>query len=112
MHDTLPDWGVSGKDNDALTENVMCCLGTDLVNKVSYEETSKLYQPREFDRSTGWEGKTYHEAVTFCQGIEGYNLCAYEAVCPMGPDMEPLGGIKDPAPKMNKAWMVSILRLV
>ena len=96
MHSGPPEWGLTGKDNEEITENIMCCLGAHLVEKAGYEETMDAYLPKEFDRKQGWKGKTYLQAVDHCRALDepGYDICPYEAVCPLGPDTEPMGGVK------------------
>ena len=37
-------------------------------------------------------GHTYLEAVQYCAATEGYEICPYEAICPMGYDAPPMGG--------------------
>ena len=40
-----------------------------------YVEAVEIYQPKEFDRNTGWNGRTYLEAVDFCANYkDGYNV--------------------------------------
>ena len=60
-----------------------------------YEVTAAKYLPLEFDRSKGWNGRTFIEALQFCGEMSGYEICPYAAICPMGPDTQPLGGVKD-----------------
>ena len=60
-----------------------------------YEYTAAKYLPLEFDRSKGWNGRTFIEALQFCGALPGYEICPYAAICPMGPDSQPLGGVKD-----------------
>jgi len=96
IHGTRPDWGFSGENNEGNTRNIMCCMG-EVIEEGSFESAQMKYQPRSFDRSQGWVGKTYPEAVEFCDAIEegpeeSYELCSYDAVCPLGPDSEPLMG--------------------
>jgi len=74
----------------------MCCMD-EAIEDESYKFAQIKSQPLSFDRSQGWVGKTYPEAVEFCgaveEGPEGpYELCPYDAVCPLGPDSEPLMG--------------------
>jgi hypothetical protein len=56
-------------------------------------DASEPSHPIKFDRTTGWHGRTYTEALIFCGSRPGgYLVCPYEAVCPGGPDTEPLLG--------------------
>lgn len=47
------------------------------------EETQEKYQARWHDRSKGWKGQTYSEAIRFCADNGSYIPCPYEAYCPM-----------------------------
>lgn len=60
-----------------------------------YEVAAVKYQPKWFDRSKGWEGQTFLQAVDFCGKIENYMVCPYEGVCPLGMGSEPMGGFRD-----------------
>lgn len=60
-----------------------------------YTEISDKYQPKYFDRSTGWQGQTHTQAVEFCSDFYGYFPCPYAAICPLGKGSEPLGGNKN-----------------
>ena len=54
------------------------------------------YEPVWYDRSSGWEGRTYDEAAAYCAHNHAGGLgelCPYEAVCPTGPRNVPIGGI-------------------
>lgn len=69
-------------------------VNADLIAK-EYEEAD-TWKPTWFDRSSGWDGRTYSEAVAFCQ-LKGalYVLCPYEVLCPSGPHSLPYGGTVD-----------------
>lgn len=69
-------------------------VNADLIAK-EYEEAD-TWKPTWFDRSSGWDGQTYSEAVAFCQ-LKGasYVLCPYEVLCPSGPHSLPYGGTVD-----------------
>ena len=60
----------------------------------SYKEVVKKFNPIAFDRSKGWDGTTYNDAVNFCNELEDRSLCPYEAVCPLGAASKPAGGYK------------------
>lgn len=52
-----------------------------------------------YDRSTGWSGQTYDEAVDFCKSKKnakgkGMMLCEFDAYCPLGLDSTPIGPYK------------------
>ncbi len=56
----------------------------------------EAYQPEWFDRSNGWVGTNYGEAINFCQQKGGRTICPFEAYCPMtkSPGSTPFGGVK------------------
>lgn len=64
-------------------------------NNEKYETAALQYKPIEFNREKGWDGQTYTEALIFCGTKPGYGICPYDAICPDGPDMEPLGSYKE-----------------
>ena len=45
-----------------------------------------------YDRSSGWGGSSYYDALKFC-GTRGATLCPYEAYCPQGPGKVLVGGM-------------------
>lgn len=125
-HDALPEWGVTGHDNEELTRNIVCCViqGTvmptdvaaieiesspDTGTAMSDEQTSLMYQtateryrPVWFNRSKGWHGQTSTEAFRFCSDFSNRIPCPYAAICPMGVGSTPLGGYKD---EVSETWM-------
>ncbi|KAL3786143.1 hypothetical protein HJC23_010717 [Cyclotella cryptica] len=67
---------------------------------VMYEDVSERFQPIFFDRTSGWKGQTYVEALEFCQEKNQYKesemrICPYMAICPGGQGSRPLGGHKN-----------------
>ena len=92
-HPDRPDWGMTGNHNEEITREVMCCIdqtdGDYFEKAVAYETAIAKYHPHLFDGSE-WKGQTFIDAIDFCEGIEGYNLCPYEAICPLGPASEPV----------------------
>ena len=60
-----------------------------------YESIGIKYKPTWYDRTTGWSGTTYIDALTFCATKDSNIPCPYEAYCPMGPLSTPTGGHKD-----------------
>jgi len=60
-----------------------------------YEAVAIKYRPRWYDRSKGWNGHSYIDALTFCAKQDSYIPCPYEAYCPSGPLTTPVGGFKD-----------------
>ncbi|KAL7517933.1 hypothetical protein ACHAWX_002805 [Stephanocyclus meneghinianus] len=59
-----------------------------------YKEIANKFKPIAFDRSKGWDGQTYADAVEFCNELENHSLCPYAAICPLGPSSKPAGGYK------------------
>ncbi|KAL9184302.1 hypothetical protein ACHAXT_002388 [Thalassiosira profunda] len=47
-----------------------------------FQKISAAYRPVWYDRSTGWTGQTYAEAVTWCDAHNNYIPCPYEVYCP------------------------------
>jgi len=124
----------SGPDAEALTRHILCCAPTPSAtntntnidvttnaynwsNNRAAEEyaNAEAHRPRWFNRTTGWVGQTYQEALMFCteqhvQGVEvegggegggssneedhRMQLCPYEVYCPTGPHHIPLGGYR------------------
>jgi hypothetical protein len=54
------------------------------------------YKPVWYNQSSGWEGRTYDKALSFCANnhVGGLGaLCPYLAVCPTGSCSVPIGGV-------------------
>jgi len=115
---------LSGDGIETITRHILCCSSapssktavaannanseeqTSLTNNRAAEEYARAesHHPRWYNRSNGWNGQTYQEALTFCtsqqqQGPENNNsmmmqLCPYEVYCPTGPHHIPLGGFR------------------
>lgn len=103
MYPELPKWGVTGERSD-LTENLMCCLSQPETTTSSsaggedaerYRESVSKFHPHLYDRGHGWFGQTYEAALDFCKNIEGYELCSYDAICPVGAEKEPVSSYED-----------------
>lgn len=47
-----------------------------------FYKVSSAYRPIWYDRTTGWSGQTYQEAVTWCDAYNNYIPCPYEVYCP------------------------------
>ena len=47
-----------------------------------FQKVSAAYQPVWYDRSSGWTGQTYSEALTWCDSHDSYIPCPYEVYCP------------------------------
>jgi len=56
-------------------------------------EMSSNYRPVWYDRSTGWLGETYAEAITWCGSHSNFVPCPFEVYCPN--DKTLLSGIMD-----------------
>eukprot|EP00581_Thalassiosira_minuscula_P005828 CAMPEP_0183746012 /NCGR_PEP_ID=MMETSP0737-20130205/66532_1 /TAXON_ID=385413 /ORGANISM="Thalassiosira miniscula, Strain CCMP1093" /LENGTH=2336 /DNA_ID=CAMNT_0025981691 /DNA_START=12 /DNA_END=7019 /DNA_ORIENTATION=- len=111
---TVPEWGLNGDEDEAMVEHIVCCTPAEETVKAYewdpvddpnfpiYQELGQLFLPLEFDREKGWEGQTYMEAVAFCGSMNGYQVCPYEVICPVGADSQPFGGYKH---EVKGQWM-------
>ena len=70
------------------------------------------FNPLLFNRENGWSGQTYLEAVQFCESLaveddpEGtYEICPYDAICPLGGGGVPMGGYEDDVGGLSEAWV-------
>ena len=109
MHGSAPTWEIDGEDNEAGTKNIMCCLGEN-QGGLSHVDSTEYFVPKSFNRDSGYTGQSFHDAVKFCEGIDGYDICPYEAICPEGPGSIPLGGSRPagtytPDEADNGAWV-------
>ena len=66
-----------------------------LRDEAYYEAIVTSMEPIGYDRSEGWRGQTYLEALQFCATKESRVPCPYVAYCPLGQVNQPLGGIKE-----------------
>jgi len=64
-----------------------------------FQRVSAAYRPVWYDRSTGWSGQTYAEALTWCDSHDHYIPCPYEVYCPNETTL--LAGIMD---KDGESW--------
>jgi len=98
-----PQWGLTGVDDEDLTRHIMCCEMPDddaLSNsgqsdggiQDAVRDVMEKYAPRWFDRSEGWVGSRYSDAIAFCAAQDSYIPCPYEAYCPLGQGTLPTGG--------------------
>ena len=56
----------------------------------------QLYEPVWYNQNSGWEGRTYNDASSFCARNHAggsSELCKYEVLCPTGPREIPIGGV-------------------
>ena len=73
-----PLWGASGMNIFEESGYVMCCLEHSLLPveaastmpKDIYDVIEPVFNPILYDRTRGWEGSTYDEAVQFCSEKE------------------------------------------
>lgn len=56
-------------------------LTPDEIEQLSYL-LSDAYLPMWFDRSTGWKGETFKDAMEFCKSHDDFVPCPYEVYCP------------------------------
>jgi len=94
----LPDW--KGVEDWQMKQKLEWETKTELFNKVS-----AAYRPVWYDRSTGWKGQTYDEALSWCKSYLNYIPCPYEVYCPdektlLSGVMEK-GGLESWAPVIN-----------
>ena len=62
-----------------------------------YQDVAEQFEPTFYDRTTGWSGRTYIDALSFCQEPNEYKdsrmrICPYIAICPGGQGSRPLIG--------------------
>ena len=57
------------------------------------QSISAAYRPIWFDRSTGWKGQSYQEALDFCGSYNQYIPCPYEVYCPQNKEL--ISGVMD-----------------
>jgi hypothetical protein len=109
-----PLWGdvtfSSDENSEMMTRYLVCCNNLDMiesssssmeeigvdnnndsttaivasVDSLSDEFVGNL-EPKRYDRSDGWQGHTWNEAVNFCTQEKAGELCPYEVICPAGP---------------------------
>ncbi|KAK1739205.1 hypothetical protein QTG54_009748 [Skeletonema marinoi] len=125
IQEDKPAWEYTEEGSQIITQHVMCCpvvVGngdggsapspTTAVNneaqqapsavtsgeakQAQFDWAAEAYEPLWFDRSNGWLGTNYGEAINFCQQQQGKTICPFEAYCPMtkAPESIPFGGVK------------------
>ena len=71
-----------------------------------YQHSAMEYHPLWFSREQGWNGQTYDAAMSYCAGQMGVLIvCSYDAICPAGPNMMPVGGKKTGAEPNESTWV-------
>lgn len=102
------DWSVKQKDewekNHAQNVNYIGDTQTTMNMTLLYHKISASHRPVWYDRSTGWTGRTWDEAISFCTAHDNNIPCPYEVYCPNEKTL--LSGIMDTdgvswAPIMN-----------
>ena len=104
------DWSVKQKDewekNHAQNVNNIGDIHTTPIMNMTllYHKISASHRPVWYDRSTGWTGRTWDEAISFCNAHDNNIPCPYEVYCPNEKTL--LSGIMDTegvswAPIMN-----------
>lgn len=102
------DWSVKQKDewekNHAQNINNIGDIQTTMNMTQLYHKISAAHRPVWYDRSTGWTGRTWDEAISFCNAHDNNIPCPYKVYCPNEKTLLP--GIMDTdgvswAPIMN-----------
>ena len=67
-------------DNMATADEGEAALveGREKAQSPMYQTISEKYKPKFFDRSKGWKGQTYDEALSFCADFNHYMPCPYD----------------------------------
>mmetsp|Transcript_6791 Transcript_6791/g.12770 ORF Transcript_6791/g.12770 Transcript_6791/m.12770 type:complete len:638 (-) Transcript_6791:169-2082(-) len=94
-------------DHKILTGTPLALPSHDITNDISnlYKDATLRYHPVMYDRSKGWKGQSYIEALVFCEEETGLALCPYDAICPNGANSEPLGGFREIPHGGEWAWV-------
>jgi hypothetical protein len=84
-----PSWGMDSSELDEdITRYILCCemyaLSDNTASStgssvISYDDVSEIYAPIWYDRSDGWDGSKYVDAIVFCASKNSYIPCPYEA---------------------------------
>ena len=74
-----------------------------------YEVVVSKFHPHFYDRSLGWHGQTYEAALDFCDNIDGYALCPYDAVCPLGTNRSPISLYLNVSGPLEEASWVPVI---
>ena len=78
------DWWLEGNEEGETYEDIHSKVITEDELDELYYQVSDAYLPIWFDRSSGWKGQTYGEALLFCGAHDAGNFvpCPYEVYCP------------------------------
>jgi len=107
----LPDWegeyaAIEEKEKEGqMQEDAVPTTEVEFTRDelLAYEDTGEFYQPVFFERSTdtNYPDGSYLEALEFCGRKEGYALCPFGAICPLGPGRDPIRGVVQGGPSWN-----------
>lgn len=108
MYDSLKDiasWEASELPS-IHKQHVLCCA--DYV-KVDQAETMESVmrmrmRPAWFDAIDGWDGGSWDDAVSFCLGHGGRDLCDYSTYCPYGDGRSVMGGHRYDFDGQGEQW--------
>jgi len=70
---------------------------------LAYLSIIRNYAPQWFDRSMGWDGESYTDAIAFCTKQDKI-ICPLEAICPLGVGSVPTAGYF----QMQEAWVPNL----
>lgn len=104
VEDAMPPPPMSNHDESDVEEE-----GISKHDKL-FQDLSAAYRPIWFDRSTGWKGQTYQEAIEFCSTYSDYIPCPYNVYCPRNKEllsgvMEHEGESWSAVINMNNEWV-------
>ena len=101
----IASWKESGTPSEH-KKHVLCCADEDEVNQIeTLEEILKdTVNPVWFTFSDGWNGGSYDDAVKFCNGQPGLELCSYSAFCPYGDGKSVMGGHPHDFDREGEQW--------
>lgn len=104
--DKLWDGGDSPSEHK---QHVLCCANEEQVDQVETTEQiiRDLVQPVWYDEYDGWNGSSWDNAVQFCNGQGGRELCSYVAYCPSGIGRSVMGGHRYDFEREGELWAPS-----
>lgn len=79
---------VTESSKTTTTTGAVAAAGTFDLTKVLHDK----FKPLWLGPDAGWTGGSHDDAVLFCKGIRGKELCPYAAVCPYGPGHNVMAG--------------------
>jgi len=72
---------VAGNENSSPETADDAMASVNQLDELFYT-VSSAYRPIWYDRTTGWQGQTYQEALTWCDAYNNYIPCPFEVYCP------------------------------